>query len=186
MADNGEISGNFSREISQCITLCTSLCQDTVIVVCSSVQHFVQLKCPTESTNLRMSDWKNYTLATAVFDTEATSNVCLCVRCLLWHCYSLWFIHLPSYMKTVHSKTKALRAAYDVLLRMQAAKLQPPDEVDEWYYWRQSRSFLVVRLHAGLGYILSPLFYENTTLTLSYSIEVFVLLIFSHSCLITM
>jgi len=36
----------------------------------------------------------------------------LCVRCLLWHCYSLWFIHLPSYMKTVHSKTKALRAAY--------------------------------------------------------------------------
>jgi len=50
---------------------------------------------------------------------------------MLWHCYSLWFIHLPSYMKTVHSKTKALRAAYDVLLRMQAAKLQPPDEVDE-------------------------------------------------------
>jgi len=35
-------------------------------------------------------------------------------------------------MKTVHSKTKALRAAYDVLLRMQVAKLQPPDEVDEW------------------------------------------------------
>ena len=53
------------------------------------------------------------------------------IRCLLWHCYSLWFIHLPSYMKTVHSKTKALRAAYDILIRMQAAKLQPPDEVVE-------------------------------------------------------
>jgi len=37
-------------------------------------------------------------------------------------------------MKTVHSKTKALRAAYDVLLRMQEAKLQPPDEVDEWCF----------------------------------------------------
>jgi len=37
-------------------------------------------------------------------------------------------------MKTVHSKTKALRAAFDVLLCMQAAKLQPPDEVDEMFF----------------------------------------------------
>ena len=32
-------------------------------------------------------------------------------------------------MKSVHSKTKALRTAYEVLVKMQAAKLQPPDEV---------------------------------------------------------
>lgn len=50
-------------------------------------------------------------------------------RCLLGHCYSLWFIHLPSYVKTVHSKTKALRTAYDVLVRMQRAKLHHTDEV---------------------------------------------------------
>ena len=50
-------------------------------------------------------------------------------RCLLSHCYSLWFIHLPAYVKCTHSKNKSLRTAYDVLLRMQAAKLQPPDEV---------------------------------------------------------
>jgi len=58
----------------------------------------------------------------------------VCFRYLLWHCYSLWFIHLPSYMKTVHSKTKALRAAFNVLLCMQAAKLQPPDEVGEFFF----------------------------------------------------
>ena len=49
----------------------------------------------------------------------------------MWHCYSVWFIHLPSYVKTVHSKAKALRTAFDVLVRMQGARLQPPDEVSD-------------------------------------------------------
>jgi len=53
----------------------------------------------------------------------------LWAKCLVWHCYSLWFIHLPAYIKTVHSKAKVLRIAYDVLIKMQSAKLQPPDEV---------------------------------------------------------
>ncbi|XP_023672986.1 C-myc promoter-binding protein isoform X4 [Paramormyrops kingsleyae] len=50
-------------------------------------------------------------------------------RCLLRHCYGLWFICLPAYVKVCHSKVRALRTAYDVLRKMQAKKLQPPDEV---------------------------------------------------------
>ncbi|XP_056269210.1 C-myc promoter-binding protein-like isoform X2 [Pseudoliparis swirei] len=50
-------------------------------------------------------------------------------KCLLRHCYGLWFICLPAYVKVCHSKVRALRMAYDVLRKMQAKKLQPPDEV---------------------------------------------------------
>uniref|UniRef100_A0A672H422 DENN domain containing 4A n=1 Tax=Salarias fasciatus TaxID=181472 RepID=A0A672H422_SALFA len=50
-------------------------------------------------------------------------------KCLLRHCYGLWFICLPAYVKVCHSKVRALRTAYDVLRKMQAKKLQPPDEV---------------------------------------------------------
>ncbi|KAJ8417618.1 hypothetical protein AAFF_G00224610 [Aldrovandia affinis] len=50
-------------------------------------------------------------------------------RCLLRHCYGLWFICLPAYVKVCHSKVRALRTAYDVLRRMQAKKVQAPDEV---------------------------------------------------------
>ncbi|XP_033972875.1 C-myc promoter-binding protein-like isoform X2 [Trematomus bernacchii] len=50
-------------------------------------------------------------------------------KCLLRHCYGLWFICLPAYVKVCHSKVRALRTAYDVLGKMQAKKLQPPDEV---------------------------------------------------------
>uniref|UniRef100_A0AAQ5XBA5 UDENN domain-containing protein n=1 Tax=Amphiprion ocellaris TaxID=80972 RepID=A0AAQ5XBA5_AMPOC len=50
-------------------------------------------------------------------------------KCLLRHCYGLWFICLPAYVKVCHSKVRALRTAYDVLRKMQVKKLQPPDEV---------------------------------------------------------
>lgn len=50
-------------------------------------------------------------------------------KCLLRHCYGLWFICLPAYVKVCHSKVRALRTAYDILRKMQAKKLQPPDEV---------------------------------------------------------
>uniref|UniRef100_A0A7N8YIF9 DENN domain containing 4A n=1 Tax=Mastacembelus armatus TaxID=205130 RepID=A0A7N8YIF9_9TELE len=50
-------------------------------------------------------------------------------KCLLRHCYGLWFICLPAYVKVCHSKVRALRTAYDVLRKMQAKKLQAPDEV---------------------------------------------------------
>uniref|UniRef100_A0A3B4TZB2 DENN/MADD domain containing 4A n=1 Tax=Seriola dumerili TaxID=41447 RepID=A0A3B4TZB2_SERDU len=50
-------------------------------------------------------------------------------KCLLRHCYGLWFICLPGFVGTCHSKVRALRTAYDVLRRMQDKKLQAPDEV---------------------------------------------------------
>lgn len=50
-------------------------------------------------------------------------------RCLLRHCYGLWFICLPAYVKVCHSKVRALKTAYDVLKKMQLKKMDPPDEV---------------------------------------------------------
>ncbi|XP_068170263.1 C-myc promoter-binding protein isoform X1 [Antennarius striatus] len=50
-------------------------------------------------------------------------------KCLLRHCFGLWFICLPGFVGTCHSKVRALRTAYDVLRKMQDKKLQAPDEV---------------------------------------------------------
>uniref|UniRef100_A0A8C5ERR4 DENN/MADD domain containing 4A n=1 Tax=Gouania willdenowi TaxID=441366 RepID=A0A8C5ERR4_GOUWI len=50
-------------------------------------------------------------------------------KCLLRHCYGLWFICLPGFVENCHSKVRALRTAYDVLRKMQDKKLQAPDEV---------------------------------------------------------
>ncbi|KAM5170273.1 C-myc promoter-binding protein isoform 2-T2 [Mantella aurantiaca] len=50
-------------------------------------------------------------------------------RCLLRHCYGLWFICLPAYVKVCHSKVRALRTAYDVLRKMHVKKIDSPDEV---------------------------------------------------------
>ncbi|KAM6426019.1 C-myc promoter-binding protein isoform 2-T2 [Liasis olivaceus] len=50
-------------------------------------------------------------------------------RCLLRHCYGLWFICLPAYVRVCHSKVRALRTAYDVLRKMHTKKIDPPDEV---------------------------------------------------------
>uniref|UniRef100_A0A3Q3JCF6 UDENN domain-containing protein n=1 Tax=Monopterus albus TaxID=43700 RepID=A0A3Q3JCF6_MONAL len=50
-------------------------------------------------------------------------------KCLLRHCYGLWFICLPGFVGTCHSKVRALRTAYDVLRTMQDKKLQAPDDV---------------------------------------------------------
>uniref|UniRef100_A0AAY4D8E6 DENN/MADD domain containing 4A n=1 Tax=Denticeps clupeoides TaxID=299321 RepID=A0AAY4D8E6_9TELE len=50
-------------------------------------------------------------------------------KCLLRNCHGLWFICLPAYASTCHSKVRALRTAYDVLRNMEDKKLQPPDEV---------------------------------------------------------
>ncbi|XP_023231484.1 C-myc promoter-binding protein-like [Centruroides sculpturatus] len=50
-------------------------------------------------------------------------------KCLVGYCYSLWFIHLPAFTKTSSSKSKALRTAYDILVKLQSLKLHPPDEV---------------------------------------------------------
>ncbi|XP_053574510.1 C-myc promoter-binding protein isoform X2 [Bombina bombina] len=50
-------------------------------------------------------------------------------RCLLRHCYGLWFICLPAYVKFCHSKVRALRTAYDVLRKMHVKNIDSPDEV---------------------------------------------------------
>ncbi|XP_071261251.1 C-myc promoter-binding protein isoform X2 [Salvelinus alpinus] len=50
-------------------------------------------------------------------------------KCLLRHCYGLWFICLPAYASACHSKVRTLRMAYDILRKMQDKKLQAPDEV---------------------------------------------------------
>ncbi|KAG7523022.1 hypothetical protein JOB18_036756 [Solea senegalensis] len=50
-------------------------------------------------------------------------------KCLLRHCYGLWFICLPGFVGNSPSKVRALRTAYDVLRKMQDKKLQAPDEV---------------------------------------------------------
>ncbi|CAD5116854.1 DgyrCDS5698 [Dimorphilus gyrociliatus] len=53
----------------------------------------------------------------------------LWVKYLMSHCYSLWFIHLPSYVRSAHSKEKALRTAFNILVRLQNSKLIAIDEV---------------------------------------------------------
>ncbi|XP_033107544.1 DENN domain-containing protein 4B-like isoform X2 [Anneissia japonica] len=50
-------------------------------------------------------------------------------KCLMGNCYSIWFTHLPSYVKSSHSKTRALRTAFTVLKKMQAYNLTLADEV---------------------------------------------------------
>ncbi|XP_069480351.1 C-myc promoter-binding protein isoform X3 [Ambystoma mexicanum] len=50
-------------------------------------------------------------------------------RCLLRHCYGLWFICLPAYVKICHSKVGALKTAYDVLQKMHGKNIDSPDEV---------------------------------------------------------
>ncbi|XP_031552421.1 DENN domain-containing protein 4C-like [Actinia tenebrosa] len=50
-------------------------------------------------------------------------------RCLLAHCYSLWFIHLPAYVKSHHNKAKVLHVAYEILCKMEKKGVKLPDEV---------------------------------------------------------
>ncbi|KAM4644501.1 LOW QUALITY PROTEIN: DENN domain-containing protein 4B [Amazona ochrocephala] len=50
-------------------------------------------------------------------------------RCLLGHCYGLWFLYLPTHVRAAPAKLPALHAAYDVLRRMEGRKVVLPDEV---------------------------------------------------------
>ncbi|XP_010629215.1 DENN domain-containing protein 4C isoform X2 [Fukomys damarensis] len=50
-------------------------------------------------------------------------------KCLFSHCYSLWFICLPAYVRVSHPKVRALQQAYDILLKMRKACVDPLDEV---------------------------------------------------------
>uniref|UniRef100_A0A452RE14 DENN domain containing 4C n=1 Tax=Ursus americanus TaxID=9643 RepID=A0A452RE14_URSAM len=50
-------------------------------------------------------------------------------KCLFSHCYSLWFICLPAYVRVSHAKVRALQQAYDVLIKMRKTDVDPLDEV---------------------------------------------------------
>uniref|UniRef100_A0A3Q2D009 DENN/MADD domain containing 4B n=1 Tax=Cyprinodon variegatus TaxID=28743 RepID=A0A3Q2D009_CYPVA len=50
-------------------------------------------------------------------------------KCLLGHCYGLWFIYLPTFVRAESSKVRALHTAYNVLKHMETRKVVLPDEV---------------------------------------------------------
>lgn len=50
-------------------------------------------------------------------------------KCLLGHCYGLWFIYLPTHVRAAPSKVRALQLAYEVLRKMETHKVVLPDEV---------------------------------------------------------
>ncbi|XP_050402671.2 C-myc promoter-binding protein isoform X3 [Patella vulgata] len=50
-------------------------------------------------------------------------------KCLLAHCYSLWFISLSAFVHHNTNKENALKTAKAVLDQMQEAELNPPDEI---------------------------------------------------------
>uniref|UniRef100_A0A9J8D7B5 DENN domain containing 4B n=1 Tax=Cyprinus carpio carpio TaxID=630221 RepID=A0A9J8D7B5_CYPCA len=50
-------------------------------------------------------------------------------KCLLGHCYGLWFICLPTFVRAESNKVRALHAAYEVLKHMETRKVVLPDEV---------------------------------------------------------
>ncbi|KAK6640985.1 hypothetical protein RUM44_012684 [Polyplax serrata] len=51
-------------------------------------------------------------------------------KCLLTTCYSLWFLHLPSFVISDASKSSVcLRVAYELLVKIQKLRLHPTDEV---------------------------------------------------------
>ncbi|XP_066928785.1 C-myc promoter-binding protein-like [Clytia hemisphaerica] len=53
----------------------------------------------------------------------------LWARCLLGHCFTLWFIHLPSYIKYFQNKQSLLFKAFEVLKKISETKAKLPDEV---------------------------------------------------------
>uniref|UniRef100_A0A673YI32 DENN domain containing 4B n=1 Tax=Salmo trutta TaxID=8032 RepID=A0A673YI32_SALTR len=50
-------------------------------------------------------------------------------KCLLGHCYGLWFIYLPTFVRAESAKVRALQTAYEVLKHMETRKVVLPDEV---------------------------------------------------------
>ncbi|MGH0173223.1 UNVERIFIED_CONTAM: hypothetical protein FKN15_064853 [Acipenser sinensis] len=50
-------------------------------------------------------------------------------KCLLGHCYGLWFIYLPVFVQAESSKVRVLQTAYEVLKHMETRKVVLPDEV---------------------------------------------------------
>ncbi|XP_072260494.1 DENN domain-containing protein 4C isoform X2 [Pyxicephalus adspersus] len=50
-------------------------------------------------------------------------------KCLFSHCFSLWFICLPVYVKVSQSRSRALQKSYEALVKMRKTDVDPLDEV---------------------------------------------------------
>lgn len=50
-------------------------------------------------------------------------------HCLLGHCYGLWFLCLPAFVRASPSRVRALHTAYHVLREVESRKVVLPDEV---------------------------------------------------------
>lgn len=59
-------------------------------------------------------------------------------KCLLGHCYGLWFIYLPTFVKAESTKVRTLHAAYEVLKHMETRKVVLPDEVRDTHIYTHS------------------------------------------------
>lgn len=59
----------------------------------------------------------------------------LWARCLLGHCYGLWFLCLPAYVRSAPSRVRALQTANQVLRQMESRKVVLPDEVGAQAQW---------------------------------------------------
>ncbi|KAF4801011.1 hypothetical protein TURU_038288 [Turdus rufiventris] len=68
----------------------------------------------------------------------------LWARCLLGHCYGLWFLYLPTHVRAAPAKLRALQLAYDVLRKMEQHKVVLPDEVRP----------ILLQIHPGQGELL--------------------------------
>jgi hypothetical protein len=71
-------------------------------------------------------------LAQTVAHRMASTSALTWTKCLVSYCYSLWFVHLPSFIKAtepLYPIQNQLDIAFSVLMRMQSLKLHPLDEV---------------------------------------------------------
>ncbi|XP_031441222.1 DENN domain-containing protein 4C [Clupea harengus] len=57
------------------------------------------------------------------------SNPPLWSRCLISHCYSMWFICLPASVRSAQAKTRAMQQAFNVLLKLRTTEVEMLDEV---------------------------------------------------------
>uniref|UniRef100_F7DSP1 DENN domain containing 4C n=1 Tax=Equus caballus TaxID=9796 RepID=F7DSP1_HORSE len=84
-------------------------------------------------------------------------------KCLFSHCYSLWFICLPAYVRVSHPKVRALQQAYDVLIKMRKTDVDPLDEAileSPWPSSTRSGIFLWTKVRnvvRGLAQFRQPL-----------------------------
>ncbi|CAH1404549.1 unnamed protein product [Nezara viridula] len=60
---------------------------------------------------------------------QCSASPNLWAKCLVGTCFSIWFIHLPSYVLTTQNPPATLRYAYDLLVKIHKSNILPTDEV---------------------------------------------------------